>query len=68
MEVAVVLVAAIGYLAFRQWLQLNRRRMAHRERLAAIEKGVRDAMDRPGTYLYRCVSPGGLPDRKDTGN
>jgi len=40
MEVAVVIVAAISYLAFRQWLQLNRRTMIHRERLAAIEKGV----------------------------
>jgi hypothetical protein len=40
MEVAIVMVAVIGYLAFRQWLQLNRRTMIHRERLAAIEKGV----------------------------
>jgi hypothetical protein len=40
MEVAIVIVAAIGYLAFRQWLQANRRAMIHRERLAAIEKGV----------------------------
>ena len=40
MEVAIVIVAAIAYLAFRQWLQLNRRTMIHRERLAAIEKGV----------------------------
>lgn len=40
MEVAIVIVAAIGYLAFRQWLQFNRRTMIHRERLAAIEKGV----------------------------
>ena len=40
MEVAIVMVAVIGYLAFRQWLQLNRRKMIHRERLAAIEKGV----------------------------
>jgi hypothetical protein len=40
MEVAIVMVAVIGYLAFRQWLQLNRRKMIHCERLAAIEKGV----------------------------
>ena len=40
MEFAIVMVAVIGYLAFRQWLQLNRRNMVHRERLAAIEKGV----------------------------
>jgi hypothetical protein len=40
MEFVIVIVAVIGYLAFRQWLQLNRRTMIHRERLAAIEKGV----------------------------
>lgn len=40
MEVSIVIVAAIGFLAFRQWLQLNRRAMIHRERLAAIEKGL----------------------------
>ena len=40
MEVAIVMVAVIGYLAFRQWLQQGRRTMIHRERLAAIEKGV----------------------------
>ena len=40
MEIAIVVVAAIGFLAFRQWTQLNRRAMIHRERLAAIEKGV----------------------------
>ena len=40
MEVAIVMVAVIGYLAFRQWSQLNRRTMIHRERLAAIEKGM----------------------------
>jgi hypothetical protein len=40
MEVAMVMVAVIAYLAFRQWLQLNRSKMIHRERLAAIEKGV----------------------------
>ena len=40
MEVAIVIVALIGYLAFRHWLQVNRRTMIHRERLAAIEKGV----------------------------
>jgi small-conductance mechanosensitive channel len=40
MEFAIVIVAVIGYLAFRQWLQFNRRTMIHRERLAAIEKGA----------------------------
>lgn len=40
MEVAIVMVAIIGYLAFRHWLQFSRRQIIHRERLAAIEKGV----------------------------
>ena len=40
MEVTIVVVAMIGFLAFRQWMQLSRRAMIHRERLAAIEKGV----------------------------
>jgi len=40
MEIAIVIVAVIVYLGFRQWLQLSRRTMIHRERLAAIEKGV----------------------------
>jgi hypothetical protein len=40
MELAIIIVALIGYLAFRQWLQLNRRSMIHRERLSAMEKGV----------------------------
>ena len=40
MHVAIVIVAMIGYLAFRQWLQFNRRTMIHRERMAAMEKGV----------------------------
>ena len=40
MEVAIVIVALIGYIAFRHFLQFSRREMIHRERLAAIEKGV----------------------------
>ncbi len=40
MEIAIVIVAAIGYLAFRQWLHFQQRTMIHRERLAAVEKGV----------------------------
>ncbi len=35
-----VAVAAIGYIGFLEWLKHQRREMAHRERLAAIEKGV----------------------------
>lgn len=40
MEVTVVTVALIAYIAFRHWLRHDRRAMIHRERMAAIEKGV----------------------------
>jgi hypothetical protein len=40
MEVAIVIVAFIAFVGFRQWLQHQRRMVIHRERLAAIEKGV----------------------------
>ena len=40
MEVAIVVVALIAYMGFREWLRHNRRAMIHRERLTAIEKGV----------------------------
>src|SRR3954469_7452079 len=40
MEVSIVFVALIGYLAFREWLRHQRRNLIYRERLAAIEKGV----------------------------
>jgi hypothetical protein len=40
MEVALVIVAVIAYLGFREWLRHQRRALIHRERLAAIEKGV----------------------------
>jgi hypothetical protein len=40
MEIVIVIVALIGYIAFRHFLQFSRREMIHRERLAAIEKGV----------------------------
>lgn len=40
MEVAIVIVALIAFVGFRQWLQHHRRVMIHRERLEAIEKGV----------------------------
>jgi hypothetical protein len=35
-----VLAVVLAFLAFRQWLRHQERAMAHRERLAAIEKGV----------------------------
>ena len=40
LALALVVVALIGYLAFRQWLRQQRRVMIHRERLAAVEKGI----------------------------
>jgi len=40
MEIAIVIVALIAFLGFRDWLKHERRVMIHRERLAAIEKGV----------------------------
>ena len=40
MEVAIVTIAVIAFIAFRLWLVHARRLMAHRERLAALEKGV----------------------------
>jgi hypothetical protein len=40
MEVAIVIVALVAFVGFRQWLAHQRRLLIHRERLAAIEKGV----------------------------
>lgn len=37
---AIVTVALIAYIAFQQWMRHQRRMMIHRERLAAVEKGV----------------------------
>src|SRR5262252_5755694 len=39
-EIAAVVIALIAYAAYRQWLRHQRRTLVHRERLAAIEKGV----------------------------
>ncbi len=40
MDIAIVIVAFIAFVGFRQWLQHQRRTMIHQERLAAIEKGI----------------------------
>jgi hypothetical protein len=40
MEVAITVAALAALVGFRQWLQYQRRMVIHRERLAAIEKGV----------------------------
>lgn len=39
-SVALVFIALIGFAAFQQYLRHHRRIMIHRERLAAVEKGV----------------------------
>jgi hypothetical protein len=40
MKLAIVIVAIIAYIGFREWLRHNRRAMIHKERLVAIEKGI----------------------------
>src|SRR5947208_1658355 len=40
MEIAAVAIALIGYAGYREWLRHQKRALIHRERLAAIEKGV----------------------------
>ena len=40
METALCFVAILAYIGFRHWLRHSRRMMIHRERMAAIEKGV----------------------------
>jgi len=37
---AVLLCCIVAYIAFRNWLHHDKRRMIHRERMAALEKGV----------------------------
>jgi len=40
MEVAAVVIVFICYFGLREWLRHQRRTLIHRERLAAIEKGI----------------------------
>lgn len=40
MELVIIVVASLMFVAFRQWLSHRRRHMLHVERLAAIEKGL----------------------------
>jgi hypothetical protein len=40
MEIAAVAIALIAYGGYREWLRHERRALIHRERVAAIEKGV----------------------------
>jgi len=36
----ILFACIIAYIAFRNWLEHDKRRMIHRERMAAIEKGI----------------------------
>jgi hypothetical protein len=40
LELTLVALAIIGYAGYREWLRHQRRTLIHRERLAAIEKGM----------------------------
>src|SRR5215472_8765200 len=40
MEIAAFAIALVGYAGYREWLRHERRILIHRERLAAIEKGM----------------------------
>jgi len=40
MAFAIIVVALVAFLGLHQWLQHHRRIIIHRERLAAIEKGI----------------------------
>ena len=40
MEITAVAIALVAYAGYREWLRHQRRTLIHRERLAAIEKGV----------------------------
>ena len=39
-EIALIFISLIGFAAFNLWLRQQRRLIVHRERLAALEKGV----------------------------
>jgi hypothetical protein len=38
--IVLIIIAFVGYMGFREWLRHQRRALLHKERLAAIEKGV----------------------------
>jgi len=39
-EIAAVAIALIAFAAYREWLRHQKRALIHRERMAAIEKGI----------------------------
>jgi uncharacterized protein DUF6249 len=38
--IVLIVIAFVGYMGFREWLRHQRRTLLHKERLAAIEKGL----------------------------
>jgi hypothetical protein len=38
--IILIIIAFVGYMGFREWLRHQRRTLLHKERLAAIEKGL----------------------------
>jgi hypothetical protein len=65
MDPTIVMVAIIGFIAFRQWLRHQQRVMMHRERLAAIEKGMdvgplKEDVQRSAFNTQRLLLLGGL--------
>src|SRR5436190_19336354 len=65
MDPTIVIVAIIVFIAFRQWLRHQQRVMMHRERLAAIEKGMdvaplKEDVQRSGLNTQRLLLLGGL--------
>jgi hypothetical protein len=38
--IAVIIVVSVAYVGYQQWLRHHRRLMIHRERIAALERGV----------------------------
>lgn len=38
--IAVIIVTSVAYVCYQQWLQHHKRLMIHRERIAALERGV----------------------------
>ncbi|MBI1788160.1 MAG: hypothetical protein HYR60_11495 [Acidobacteria bacterium] len=65
MEIAIVIVALLALFGFRQWLRHQRRVLVHKERLAAIEKGIelpplQEEQRQAGVNVQRLLLFGGL--------
>lgn len=62
---AVIIVTSVAYVAYQQWLRHHRRLLIHRERLAAIAKGVElpaldDELERRSWSVQRLLLLAGL--------